>query len=56
MDGSELSHRVSLAPSLPESAALSRAANDVQNRKYRCAIGNTVAASHVSSTPSARTA
>jgi len=26
-----------------------------QNRKYRCAIGNTVAGSQVSSTPSART-
>ena len=26
-----------------------------QNRKYRCAIGSTVAGSQVSSTPSART-
>ena len=31
------------------------ASPDVQNRKYRCANGNTVAGSQVSSCPSART-
>ena len=48
-------HLIDLSRRIPGAGRQDRARTAHQNRKYRCAIGRTVAGSQVSSTPSART-